>query len=458
MTSRSVVVGAYDKTLIESLQNLRVGDEIDLTTQNLVRKKLIKKGSGDNNLFPKDGDQIFIHYTGKLRNGDIFTNTRKKTQDPPHSFILGSLEEDGEMIKGWNFAVKSMIVGEIASFTFRPKVAFSDIGDGGMVPPNATCIYEIELIKFNQKVNGHGNSNSSSSSSSSNSSNDGYIIKKVIQPKSKSSFSLNSPTYESKVKISYRLLGSAEDVDPIYEQKNVMIKLGEDVNTPPILEDIIELMKPAEEYQVEIISKFYIDSFLESINRGSSGSGKKYDKLLLIVNLHSLDSSNVIKDIKQLSAQQRYDEAMERKNAGNDYFKRQHYYQAIRKYQRGAEIACELEGIEQIAEQKKHKDLAATCLVNQSVVYSSIKQWNLVVQSTTTVLEKLDNKHRKALNLRGKAYRELYEYISSIKDFKKVLNEIDANDADATRELKTSHDLYKSYLEKEKKMYSNIMK
>ncbi|EGC30723.1 hypothetical protein DICPUDRAFT_41027, partial [Dictyostelium purpureum] len=103
----------------------------------------IIKTSGNRTNFPFDGDQVYIHFIGKTIDGTIFENIREKSS---FSFILGSPEEP---IKGFNYAIKSMKKGEISTLTIRAKYAYGSVGNGDLVPPNATCIYEIELISFN---------------------------------------------------------------------------------------------------------------------------------------------------------------------------------------------------------------------------------------------------------------------------------------------------------------------
>ena len=79
----------------------------------------LKKGNGDLAL---PGQQISVHYEGKLKDGTVFDASRPRGQ--PFSFILGK----GQVIKGWDLGVKGMVVGEIRRLTIPPEMGYGANG------------------------------------------------------------------------------------------------------------------------------------------------------------------------------------------------------------------------------------------------------------------------------------------------------------------------------------------
>ena len=83
-----------------------------------------------------------MHYTGKLQNGNEFDSSHSRKR--PISFVLGS----GQVIKGWDMAISKMKVGEKAVLTIPPEYAYGDRGVPGVIPPNQTLTFEVEIIDF----------------------------------------------------------------------------------------------------------------------------------------------------------------------------------------------------------------------------------------------------------------------------------------------------------------------
>ena len=99
----------------------------------------LQKGKGD---LATANQQISVHYEGKLIDGTVFDASRPRGQ--PFSFILGK----GQVIKGWDLGVEGMAIGEIRRLTIPPELGYGATGVGGVIPPNATLIFEVELIEI----------------------------------------------------------------------------------------------------------------------------------------------------------------------------------------------------------------------------------------------------------------------------------------------------------------------
>ena len=96
-----------------------------------------KEGSGEG---IKNGQTAVVHYTGKLTNGTVFDSS--VTRGTPFEFPLGA----GMVIKGWDLGVDGMKVGEKRILTIPADLGYGARGAGSAIPPNATLIFEVELL------------------------------------------------------------------------------------------------------------------------------------------------------------------------------------------------------------------------------------------------------------------------------------------------------------------------
>lgn len=86
------------------------------------------------------GQLATVHYTGWLENGDKFDSS--KDRNDPFRFKLGA----GQVIRGWDEGVQGMKVGGTRRLELPPQLAYGSRGAGGVIPPNATLIFEVELL------------------------------------------------------------------------------------------------------------------------------------------------------------------------------------------------------------------------------------------------------------------------------------------------------------------------
>ncbi|XP_071835549.1 peptidyl-prolyl cis-trans isomerase Fkbp12-like [Apostichopus japonicus] len=104
-----------------------------------VEKELIS--AGDGKTYPKTGQTVVVHYTGTLTNGKKFDSSRDRGK--PFKFKIGK----GEVIRGWDEGVAQMSIGENAKLTCSPDYAYGSKGYPGVIPPNATLVFDVELIR-----------------------------------------------------------------------------------------------------------------------------------------------------------------------------------------------------------------------------------------------------------------------------------------------------------------------
>ena len=97
----------------------------------------IKMGTG---AVAETGKSVKVHYTGWLTNGTKFDSS--KDHGEPFTFQLGA----GRVIKGWDQGVAGMKVGGVRKLTIPPNLGYGARGAGGVIPPNATLVFEVELL------------------------------------------------------------------------------------------------------------------------------------------------------------------------------------------------------------------------------------------------------------------------------------------------------------------------
>lgn len=108
-----------------------------VTTESGLTYIVTKQGDGAE---VKKGQTVVVNYTGLLSNGEIFDSSL--TRNEPLSFTVGV----GMVIHGWDEGLQNLRVGDHATLIIPPGIGYGSAGAGGVIPPNATLIFIIEVL------------------------------------------------------------------------------------------------------------------------------------------------------------------------------------------------------------------------------------------------------------------------------------------------------------------------
>lgn len=119
----------------KAIEDMKAGMQV---TESGLYYKITKKTEGKS---PKAGDNVSVHYAGKLTNGTEFDSSFKRNE--PLEFPVGT----GRVIKGWDEGILLLKEGETATLLIPPAMGYGERGAGGVIPPNAWLIFDVELVK-----------------------------------------------------------------------------------------------------------------------------------------------------------------------------------------------------------------------------------------------------------------------------------------------------------------------
>lgn len=146
VTSIFLLVGcgeSYNKEKNNKIQDEGKNKMVRQKTNSGLEYEIIKEGTGDT---PKKGQVVTVHYTGWLddkgQKGKKFDSSVDRNQ--PFQFSVGG----GQVIRGWDEGVIAMKVGEKRTLIIPGNLAYGPGGYPGVIPPNATLIFDVELLKI----------------------------------------------------------------------------------------------------------------------------------------------------------------------------------------------------------------------------------------------------------------------------------------------------------------------
>ena len=132
--SREKRIAEQKRIAEEALEKLAAGFQ---KTESGLRYQIIQKGSGKQ---AEKGKKVSVHYQGALENGQVFDSSYKRKQ--PIDFQLGV----GQVIEGWDEGIALLKVGDKARFVIPSYLGYGSRGAGGVIPPDATLVFDVELM------------------------------------------------------------------------------------------------------------------------------------------------------------------------------------------------------------------------------------------------------------------------------------------------------------------------
>jgi peptidylprolyl isomerase len=130
-----VVIAEAAKLTPQTSETKKMSEVV--TTPSGLKYEVITAGTGAT---PKAGQTVIVHYTGTLDDGTKFDSSRDRNE--PFQFKLGA----GQVIKGWDEGLATMKVGDRRNLILPPELGYGARGAGGVIPPNATLIFDVELL------------------------------------------------------------------------------------------------------------------------------------------------------------------------------------------------------------------------------------------------------------------------------------------------------------------------
>ena len=100
--------------------------------------ELLQIGDGPS---PQPGHKVIVHYEGRLPDGTLFDSSRERNET--FEITVGM----GEVILGWDVALVRLCQGDLARITIPPEMAYGEAGFDTVIPPNATLIFDVELLE-----------------------------------------------------------------------------------------------------------------------------------------------------------------------------------------------------------------------------------------------------------------------------------------------------------------------
>ena len=133
----------FDVELLEVIKQFKDTD-FDLPGKEIVLESGLRiiehiKGKGEN---PTSGKKVKVHYSGFLQTGMKFDSSHDRGK--PFEFVLGQ----GQVIKGWDEGIAQLKKGGKSTLIIPPELGYGERGAGGVIPPNSTLLFEVELIDF----------------------------------------------------------------------------------------------------------------------------------------------------------------------------------------------------------------------------------------------------------------------------------------------------------------------
>lgn len=394
-----------------------IGEEVEIQdTNGHLKKKILAPGSGPT---PVDGADVTVHYVGTLLDGTKFDSSRDRNE--PFTFKLG----EGRVIRGWDEGVCTMRPGEKAIFTIAPEYAYGAKGQPPTIPPNATLIFEVELISWDnrQKVT-----------------EDGGVMKTLV----KKGNDWQKPNDRAKVRVNLKVLCEGKELAALQDTE---LQLGQDTN---------ELVTEGLELSIKNMIKGEVASFVVSPEYAYGPEGCKNPPIpgnapiTYEVELLSFEKG---KDTWEMSVKEKLELLQKVKAQGTAFFKTGNTHKAAQRYEAALKFFEHDRSLKE--DEKKEVDaLDASCHVNIAVCHAKEKNWRDVLTHCDEAL-KLQPNNLKAIVKRGEAHFKLKNNEEAQTALTQALT-LEPNNVEVQKLLKAVKAQIAALKEKERKLFGGF--
>ena len=401
------------------------GQEIDLLGDGKLMKKCLKVGTGSQT--PPPGAKLYVHYAGRLENGEQFDSSRERGEEI--NFPVGQ----GQVIKGWEFGFPTMRKGERCELSIHHSLAYGEAGKPPTIPPCATLIFDVELLRWEVL---------------SDVTPEGGLAKSVMKQALVKSEEYTKPSFDTVLTVDLHEVKAHDDgvgeealdadADVLRKKtvkKDLRVEIGAE-QVPHELEVVLKQMVKGE------TSRFLVRCGLP----GVAPDAPTWDTLGLAADVSAVQVVVTLKDMvcaKQVweckTPAEKIAEADRVKVDGNALYKAKKFKRAAAKYEAGLAYLDKDES----DECKKAK---VPLLTNLSAVQIEMKQNFFAAKNCEKALE-IDTKNIRAWVRKAKAERLRASFEDSIKDAECALL-LDPDNKDAKLEIELCK---KQILEQKKK-------
>uniref|UniRef100_UPI00358FF3F3 peptidyl-prolyl cis-trans isomerase FKBP4-like n=1 Tax=Myxine glutinosa TaxID=7769 RepID=UPI00358FF3F3 len=393
------------------------GEDITPKQDGGVRKLILQEGEGEERPLP--GDNVWVHYTGKLTDGTVFDSSRDRNDK--FSFELGQ----GQVIKAWDIAVATMKRGESSRITCQPEYAYGAAGSAPKIPPNATLVFEVELFDWKgEDLTDAG---------------DGGIVRRV-QTKGDGYTKPNEGAIVH-VDIEGRV------GDDVFESRSVSFCMGEgeEHGVPNGVEKALEKMQKGEESLLLLKPKYaFGDEGKEEF-----GIAPNTDVVYKV----KLKDFEKAKESWEMDTKEKLEQSAIVKDKGSKYFKVGKIHQAISMYKKLTSWLDHEYAMSE-DEDRTSKALLLAAHSNLALCYLRLGEPILAAESSDKALE-LDPNNEKALFRRGEARTAQGDFEAARLDFQAVRRINPGNQTALARETKCKEQ-QREQRERDKRLYANM--
>nr|AAF18387.1 FK506-binding protein FKBP59 [Drosophila melanogaster] len=389
------------------------GNKIDLSGDGGVLKEILKEGTGTET--PHSGCTVSLHYTGRLVDGTEFDSSLSRNE--PFEFSLGK----GEVIKAFDMGVATMKLGERCFLTCAPNYAYGAAGSPPAIPPDATLIFELEMLGWKGE--------------DLSPNQDGSIDRTILEASDKK----RTPSDGAFVKA--HISGSFEG--RVFEDRDVEFDYGEGKAIGVIdgVEIALEKMNVGETSRIKIQAKYAFGAKGNEEFKIPPNATVEYTVKLV-------DCGKGLEEWK-LSDEERLAEAKVYKEKGTNYFKKENWALAIKMYTKCKNILpTTVHTNEEVKKIKvaTHSNIAL-CPQKSNDHFEAKQECNEVLA--------WDKNNVKALYRRGQCNLTINELEDALEDFQKFIQLEPGNKAAANQVIICKQKLKESK-NKEKKLYANM--